>query len=167
MAKTLVLIRHAKSDWGDLMLSDFERPLNHRGEINAPEMAKRLVKRELFPQQFISSPALRAITTAKYFAKELHINPSDIIQKPEIYDALTQSLLSVVNNLDENSDFTALFGHNPALTSLVNYLCNKAIFNIPTCGMALIKFPFDQWKMLSSGTGELVFFDFPKNDNLI
>ncbi len=70
MAKTLLLIRHAKSDWGNLMLSDFERPLNNRGEINAPEMAKRLVKRELFPQQLISSPALRAITTAKYFAKD-------------------------------------------------------------------------------------------------
>ena len=167
MAKTLLLIRHAKSDWGDLMLSDFERPLNHRGEINAPEMAKRLVKRELFPQQFISSPAIRAITTAKYFAKELHINPSDIIQKKEIYDALTNSLMEVVNNLDESSNFTALFGHNPGITGLVNYLINQEISHLPTCGMALIKFPFDQWKMVSSGTGELVFFDFPKNDNLI
>ncbi len=167
MAKTLLLIRHAKSDWGDLMLSDFERPLNHRGEINAPEMAKRLVKRELFPQQFISSPALRAITTAKYFAKELHINPSDIIQEKEIYDALTNSLMKVVNNLDESSNFTALFGHNPGITGLVNYLINQEISHLPTCGMALIKFPFDQWKMVSSGTGELVFFDFPKNDNLI
>ncbi len=167
MAKTLLLIRHAKSDWGDLMLSDFERPLNHRGEINAPEMAKRLVKRELFPKQFISSPALRAITTAKYFAKELHINPSDIIQEKEIYDALTNSLMEVVNNLDESSNFTALFGHNPGITGLVNYLINQEISHLPTCGMALIKFPLDQWKMVSSGTGELVFFDFPKNDNLI
>ena len=167
MAKTLLLIRHAKSDWGDLMLSDFERPLNHRGEINAPEMAKRLAKRELFPQQFISSPALRAITTAKYFAKELHINSADIIQEKDIYDALTNSLLEVVNNLDESSNFTALFGHNPGITGLVNYLSNQEISHLPTCGMALIKFPFDQWKMVSSGTGELVFFDFPKNNSFI
>jgi phosphohistidine phosphatase len=167
MAKTLLLIRHAKSDWADQMLSDFNRPLNHRGEINAPEMAKRLVKRALFPQQFISSPALRAISTANHFAKELKINPTDIIQENKIYDALTNSLLEVVNNLDESSNFTALFGHNPGITGLVNYLTNQEIFNIPTCGMALIKFPFDQWKMLSSGTGELVFFDFPKNNSLI
>jgi len=166
MAKTLLLIRHAKSDWADLMLSDFKRPLNQRGENNAPEMAKRLVKRDLFPQQFISSPALRAISTAKYFAKELHINPEDIIQEPEIYDALTNSLLEVVNNLDDSSDFTALFGHNPGITGLVNYLSDEKLFHMPTCGMALIKFPFDQWKMLSSGTGELVFFDFPKNESL-
>ena len=167
MAKTLLLIRHAKSDWGNLMLSDFERPLNHRGEINAPEMAKRLVKRELFPQQLISSPALRAITTAKYFAKELHINVEVIIQEKDIYNALTDTLLEVVNNLDESSNFTALFGHNPGITELINYLSNQEISHLPTCGMALIKFPFDQWKMVSSGTGELVFFDFPKNDNLI
>ena len=167
MAKTLLLIRHAKSDWGNLMLSDFERPLNHRGEINAPEMAKRLVKRELFPQQLISSPALRAITTAKYFAKELHINAEVIIQEKDIYNALTNTLLEVVNNLDESSNFTALFGHNPGITELINYLSNQEISHLPTCGMALLKFPFDQWKMVSSGTGELVFFDFPKNDNLI
>jgi len=166
MAKSLLLIRHAKSDWADLMLSDFKRPLNPRGESNAPEMAKRLVKRALFPKQFISSPALRAITTANHFAKELHIKPSDIIQEPEIYDALTNTLLEIVNNLDENSDFTALFGHNPGITGLVNYLSNNEIFHMPTCGMALIKFPFDNWKMLSKSTGELVFFDFPKNENL-
>jgi len=166
MPKSLLLIRHAKSDWADLMLSDFKRTLNHRGDVNAPEMAKRLVKRQLFPQQLISSPAIRAISTAKHFATELNIKPSDIIQEPEIYDALTQSLLSVVNNLDENSDFTALIGHNPALTGLVNYLCDQTIFNIPTCGMALIKFPFEKWKMVSKGTGDLIFFDFPKNDKL-
>jgi phosphohistidine phosphatase len=166
MAKTLLLIRHAKSDWADLMLSDFKRPLNPRGESNAPEMAKRLVKRELFPQQFVSSPALRAITTAKLFAGELNIKPAEIIQVPEIYDALTNTLLEIVNNLNENSDFTALFGHNPGITGLVNYLCNQDVFHMPTCGMVLIKFPFDKWQMISQGTGELVFFDFPKNESI-
>jgi phosphohistidine phosphatase len=166
MAKTLLLIRHAKSEWADQELSDFKRPLNLRGESNAPEMAKRLVKRELFPQQFVSSPALRAITTAKLFASELNIKPADIIQEPEIYDALTNTLLEIVNNLDDDSDFTALFGHNPGITGLVNYLCNQEVFHMPTCGMALIQFPFDKWQMLSQGTGELAFFDFPKNESI-
>jgi len=165
MAKTLLLIRHAKSDWADLMLPDFKRPLNQRGEKNAPAMAKRLVNKELFPQQLVSSPALRAITTARYFATELNIDPADIIQEPEIYDALTNSLLEIVNNLSESSDFTALFGHNPSLTSLVNYFCGDVVFNMPTCGMALIKFPFDQWQLLSHGTGELIFLDSPKNES--
>lgn len=164
MAKKLLIIRHAKSDWADINLSDFDRPLNKRGKKNAPEMAKRLVKRGLFPKQLVSSPALRAMTTAEYFAKELGIKKSEILKDPEIYEALTQSLLDTINHLDDRSDLTALFGHNPGITQLVNDLCNSNIYNIPTCGMALIRFPFDHWEMVSRGTGELIFFDYPRNE---
>lgn len=164
MSKKLLIIRHAKSDWADFNLSDFNRSLNKRGEKNAPEMAKRLVKKGLFPKQLVSSPALRAITTAKYFAKELGIKKSEILKEPDIYEALTQTLLDTINNLDDRSDFTALFGHNPGITQLVNDLCDSDIYNIPTCGMALIGFPFDQWEMISRGTGELIFFDYPRNE---
>lgn len=163
MAKHLLLIRHAKSDWGDINLRDFKRPLNNRGHHNAPEMAQRLVKRNLIPEQIVSSPALRAITTAEYFAREFGMDSAEIIQESEIYDALPFTLLEIINNLDDQSDFTALIGHNPGLTSLLNIFCDTSIQNIPTCGMAFIRFPFDSWKMLISGTGELVFFDYPKN----
>jgi len=166
MDKTLLLIRHGKSDWGDIELSDIKRPLNARGESNAPEMAKRLVKRELIPQQLISSPALRAITTARYFATEFNIDPADIIQNKKIYDSLTMGLLEVVNELDESSDFTALIGHNPSLTGLVNYFCGNVTYHMPTCGMALIKFPVDKWELLSMGNGELIFIDSPKNESI-
>ena len=105
-----------------------------------------------------------AITTAKYFAEELGIKKSEILKEPEIYEALTQTLLDTISNLDDRSDFTALFGHNPGITQLVNDLCDSDIYNIPTCGMALIGFPFDQWEMVSRGTGELIFFDYPKNE---
>ena len=71
MSKQLLLVRHAKSDWDNPKLSDFDRPLNSRGEKNAPEMAKRLLKKGLIPQQIVSSPAVRAITTARYFKKSL------------------------------------------------------------------------------------------------
>ncbi len=166
MAKQLLVIRHAKSEWGDLNLRDFNRPLNNRGHQNAPEMAKRLLNRNLIPQQIVSSPALRAITTAEYFAEVLGINSKDIIKEPEIYDALPFNLLDIINNFDENSDFTALVGHNPGLTNLVNLYCDTSIQNIPTCGIALIHFPFDSWKMLGRGTGDLLLFDYPKNTAL-
>lgn len=164
MSKQLLIIRHAKSDWGDFNLPDFDRPLNKRGKQNAPEMAKRLVKKNLFPQQLVSSPALRAITTAKLFAEELGIKKSEIVKEPGIYEALSKTLLDTINHFDEGFDFIALFGHNPGLTQLVNDLCSSDIYNIPTCGMALINFPFDKWELLSRGTGELIFFDYPKNE---
>lgn len=163
MAKQLLIIRHAKSEWGDFNIKDFNRPLNGRGHKNAPEMSSRLLSKNLIPQQIVSSPALRAITTAEYFAKTFGINSTDIIKEPEVYDALPFSLLDIINNFDDSKNFIALVGHNPGLTNLVNLYCDTSIQNIPTCGMALIHFPFDSWKMLSRGTGDLLLFDYPKN----
>ncbi len=164
MSKQLLLVRHAKSDWDNIKLSDFDRPLNSRGEKNAPEMARRLLKRGKIPQQIVSSPAVRALTTAQHFAKELGLNKSDIVKEEEIYEALTSTLINVVNLLDNSYSFTALFGHNPGITDLVSKLCNKDLYNIPTCGMVLIQFPFPDWSMISVGTGEIVFYDYPKNE---
>lgn len=166
MPKQLLIIRHAKAEEADFKKSDFKRALSTRGEKNAQEMAQRLQVKKIKPQILLSSPALRAISTANYFATGLGIPTSEIIQDPEIYDALSNTLLDCINKIDDEADFVALFGHNPALTHLVNTFCNSIIYNIPTCGMALIKFPFDSWKMLSQGTGDLIFYDFPKNQQV-
>lgn len=161
MPKRLLIIRHAKAEEADFKKPDFKRALSQRGEKNAQEMAKRLKSKNLHPQILYSSPALRAISTARYFADELGIPQSEIIQDQEIYDALTGTLLQCINNMDDQKDFVALFGHNPSLTDLVNKFCGAYIYNIPTCGIALIQFPFDSWRMLSMGTGELIHYDFP------
>ncbi len=165
MPKQLLVIRHAKAEEADFKKPDFKRALSHRGEKNAQEMAKRLKTKDLQPQILYSSPALRAISTARFFADELGISQSEIIQDQEIYEALTDTLLHCINQLDDQADFVALFGHNPAITDLVNKFCGADIYNIPTCGIALIQFPFDSWNMLSVGTGELMLYDYPKNEH--
>ena len=165
MPKQLLVIRHAKAEEADFKKPDFKRALSHRGEKNAQEMAKRLKTKDLQPQILYSSPALRAISTARFFADELGIAQSEIIQDQEIYEALTDTLLHCINQLDDQADFVALFGHNPAITDLVNKFCGADIYNIPTCGIALIQFPFDSWNMLSVGTGELMLYDYPKNEH--
>lgn len=165
MAKQLLLVRHGKSDWGNTDLSDFDRPLNKRGKENAPEMAERLINRGLKIGQIVSSPAKRAKSTAKYFADAYNI---DHIQFEEsIYEANTSALLKVVNGLDDDAENVVMFGHNPGFTDFANELCNADIYNIPTAGMVLISFPFDSWRMVSKGTGELIFFDYPKNSDEI
>ncbi|MEE1944803.1 histidine phosphatase family protein [Pedobacter sp. KR3-3] len=163
MGKQLLLIRHAKSDWGNAGLRDFDRPLNGRGKNNAPEMAERLVKQQIVPELMVSSPALRAITTAKYFAAAWHIPIENIQLEPAIYEANVKSLLKVINQLDDQYDQIALFGHNPGLTDLANYLCNGHIVNMPTASVIRIQFPFDSWKLISSNTGNVLLFDYPKS----
>jgi phosphohistidine phosphatase len=164
MAKQLLLIRHAKSDWGNADLRDFDRPLNKRGKANAPEMANRLVKLKIVPDLIVSSPALRAFTTAKLFAAAWEIPENAIQKESSIYEANVSALINVINGLDNQFDRIALFGHNPGFTDLANYL-NGHIANMPTCSVVLFEFPFDDWSMVSANTGEVLLFDYPKSGN--
>jgi phosphohistidine phosphatase len=163
MSKQLLIIRHAKSDWEDRSLKDFDRPLNKRGHRDAPEMAGRLLKKYIIPQLLVSSPAKRALTTARYFAETLNFDKKEIQLEEGIYEASSTALITIINKLNNRYDVIAIFGHNPGLSDLVSKLSGDSNFNIPTCGMVLIKFPFDDWEMAGSGTGEVQFFDYPKN----
>ena len=161
--KHLLIIRHAKSDWGERGLEDFDRPLNERGQRNAPEMAKRLIQRNIIPELVVSSPALRAKSTAAYFAEIFGYGQDDIVEEPRIYEASASTLLQLINNWDNRYNSIALVGHNPGLTELAIKLSDFDDPNIPTCGVALLEFPFDDWRMISAGTGEVKMYDYPKN----
>lgn len=160
--KQLIIVRHGKSDWGNADLTDFDRPLNTRGHKNAPEMVERLIKKGLKPALIVSSPALRAITTANYFAKGWNIETSAILQEETIYEANVKTLLQIVNRLKDSDESVALFGHNPGLTDFINYLTDEYA-SMPTCGVAIIMFPFNQWELVSAETGNLSLFDYPKS----
>ena len=162
MSKHLYLIRHAKSDWS-FEVNDIDRPLNTRGFNDAPEMARRLIERGGTPQLLISSPAKRALTTAQIFAEQLHTAVRDIRIDPRIYEALPQTLLGIINEIDNRYDRAALFGHNPGITSLVNLLADDYMANIPTCGVVQLVFEdAADWMSVSSGLGKIVLFDSPK-----
>ncbi len=161
--KQLFLIRHGKSDWKNSdVLSDFDRPLNHRGNKDAPNMAKKILKRGVLPQLLVSSPAVRAISTAKHFA-DVWDAPLNIQTEASIYEAGIAELLHVVTNYNDDFDRIAMFGHNPGFTDFANYLCDEDIYNIPTAGIVIINFNTDQWEEVSYHTGTMLLFDFPKN----
>ncbi|MEJ5994949.1 histidine phosphatase family protein [Pedobacter sp. Du54] len=163
MAKRLLLIRHAKSDWGNPSVRDFDRPLNKRGYANAPEMGKRMVNQNIYPDLVISSPALRALTTAKYFSKEWEIDENNIQTDKTIYEATLKNLLNVVHQFDNRFNTIALFGHNPGLTDFANYLSEVNIYNMPTCSIVMLEFSFNDWHLVSSSTAKVLLFDYPKS----
>ena len=163
--KTLYLVRHAKSSWKDGILSDHERPLNKRGEQDAPQMGKRLQRRQPEPEVIISSPAVRAKMTAKILATEIGYPKSGIIVDERIYAADPEDLVSVIRGLDKTVDCVMLVGHNPALTQLVNSLVQCDIANVPTCGIAVLGFHMDSWGDIESARAELLYFDYPKKES--
>ncbi len=162
MNKQLLLVRHAKSDWGDLDLNDFDRPLNTRGFANAPAMGERLKNKNILPDAIVSSPALRAITTAKLIASKINFDTEKIVQNLKIYEASELDLLKTVNQFDNTLNFVALFGHNGGISNFANYLTNSTIYNMPTCGMVLLMFDTDDWATVSGDTGHVLFYDYPK-----
>ncbi|QNL49541.1 histidine phosphatase family protein [Olivibacter sp. SDN3] len=161
MAKSLYLIRHAKSDWS-LNLPDFERPLNKRGIRDAPIMAKRLAAQVQTPELVITSPAQRALSTALTFADILAKDQKAFIQESDLYEADTSTWLHVINGINDRYDCVAGFGHNPGITHFTQYVTDKFDVDFPTCAIALITFDIESWQEVSRGIGTLVWFDYPK-----
>ena len=160
--KTVYIVRHAKSSWDYHSLRDSERPLNNRGLRDAPFMAKMLRKKGAKPDAIISSPAVRALTTATFFKNELHIEGADILIKDEIYEAMASTIIHLIQNLPEDLNTVMLFGHNPTFTSVANMFSEKFIGNMPTCSIARINADIQNWKEFKEGNGKVVEFHFPK-----
>ena len=163
MGKELLLVRHAKSSWDDSYLDDHDRPLNERGLRNAPEMGKRLQGSIVRLDVWISSTALRAITTAEILAEQVGFPPDQIQRTKDLYHASVTALQEFIAELDDGTDNVALFGHNPGMTNLVANLYGLPIDNLPTCGVVHLQFREANWKAASSALPARVTFDFPKN----
>lgn len=163
--KTLFIIRHAKSSWDASNIDDFERPLNDRGKHDAPRMGKRLKEKDIQPTLLLSSPAKRALSTAKRIAKVLKYPKDDIKTDRRLYHADEETMLTIVRELKEKQDVVMIFSHNPGLTEFVNSLMDGEldIDNVPTCGVVAFKLDLDTWKDVDWGKGKLLFFDYPKS----
>lgn len=161
--RVLSLIRHAKSSWDYPELGDFERPLNARGRRDAPEMARRLSGELERPLRLVSSPALRAITTAQIFAEALALKLSDIRVEPRIYDATLGTLLDLVNSLDNDDAHVVLFGHNPGFTELAQLFADVPFAEMPTCAVVTLRFEAPVWREVAPRCGSLVRYRFPKD----
>jgi phosphohistidine phosphatase len=162
--KTLLIIRHAKAE-SVFTLHDFERPLNDRGKNDAPEMADRLRIKKIKIDAFVSSPATRALQTAKYFAKAYNKETADIILITSLYHAAPEVFFEVVNDLDDAFERVAIFAHNPGITEFVNELeAGIRIDNMPTCGVFSVQSNASRWIDFKKSKKEYLFFDYPKNN---
>jgi phosphohistidine phosphatase len=163
--KTLIVIRHAKSSWDNPELSDFNRPLNERGERDAPKMAKRFKEKEITVNAMVSSPAERALATCRVFADILGFPEGNIQTSKDLYHAGDEEILDVVRGLKDlpvGDEVVMIFGHNPGLTEFVNNLIEEDIDNIPTTGVVCCKLDVERWTDVRWACGEREFFDYPK-----
>lgn len=158
--KRLILIRHGKSSWEN-NLPDHERPLKKRAFKDADVVLNTFDHFYQTGALFWSSYANRARTTAELFKKKLNVAEEDFVIKKELYTFNQNELLSVIQTCPNDRDKLVVFGHNPAMTILVNHLGDKKIDNLPTTGLCVIDFEQDNWKDINDGKTILTLF--PKN----
>ena len=158
----LTLVRHAKSSRDDMSLEDFLRPLNDRGKRDAPEIGRRLRESGVQPDLIVSSPAKRAIKTAKMIACEIDFPEADILEAEEIYEAEAGELLKLLQGLPAEKRDVLLVGHNPGVTDFANLFLQTGIDNMPTCGVVRLAFDAQHWRDIFPQRASLLVFDFPK-----
>ena len=161
--KTLLICRHAKSDWSNLYLKDFDRELNERGLRDAPMMGKRLHSRGFVPDLIISSSAKRASQTAKLIAQELDYPLKSIHWEEKLYHAPPAIIQQTIFETDNSISTLMIVCHNPGITDFINQQCGIITENLPTCGMAAFRYEANSWEQYPTSPCELFFYDFPKN----
>jgi len=160
--KTLTLVRHAKSSWKDNSLADRDRPLNKRGKRDAPEMGRRIAAAGIRPSLIVSSPAVRAWTTAKIIANEIGY-PREFLQRDNgLYLASVNGILDVIVAQDPGFNNLMLVGHNPGFTDFANYLVPGLTNNMPTASVVSVELDSEDWSLYDKPAAELLFYDFPK-----
>ena len=158
--KRLILIRHSKSSWKDVSLTDFNRPLNGRGKSDGPLMADYLKSKINKIDYLHSSSSVRTFETSKYFINQIQFGKVEY--DDSLYHSSVTTILNLIRNYSENYRSAMIIAHNPGLTNLINNITNISLDNLPTTGLAEIEFNINSWSKLSYKNSNLIDLKFPK-----
>lgn len=159
--KRLILMRHAKSSWGDAGLADSDRPLNDRGLRDAPRMGRHLRAQKLRPDLVLSSPAERARKTAALVAEAARLQTGRVRHDERIYETDAARLLEVVSQLEEDAEEVLLVGHNPGMEQLLQLLTGESR-RMTTAALALVTLDIEKWNKAREHSGRLEWHVRPK-----
>lgn len=148
--KTLLLMRHAKSSWGNSSLSDHDRPLNQRGERACRLMGSFLSEQNLIPDKIICSTAVRAKKTVEGLVETLPF-ANDIDYRRDLYHADVDILLEELQTLPDDIEIVMLVGHNPGMDEFLDVICDEQD-HMPTAAIAEIEFDIQNWHRLRANS---------------
>lgn len=160
--KRLIILRHAKAEKDAPRHADFERKLSGRGESDAAEMGRRLAHRGVHPEEIVSSPARRALETAKIVARELDFPWGAIRLSKRAYLADPETLLAIVQACPDEVETLFLVGHNPGVSELAHLLVRRFAEELPTCAAVAIDCAADTWGGIRPACGSLRWYEMPR-----
>ncbi|WP_163025997.1 SixA phosphatase family protein [Chachezhania antarctica] len=160
MTRTLILMRHAKSSWGDPGLDDHDRPLNNRGRRSAVALGAWLAREGFVPDQVLCSTATRTQHTFKGLG--IGVQPS---LRPDLYHADPADMLAALR--DATGQTVLLIGHNPGIADFAQQLVanppqHDRFEDYPTGATLVARFDIEVWTALEPGTGAAAGFVIPR-----
>ena len=155
MLKKIFLIRHAEAALPDGGMKDFDRPLTALGIRDATNLGKYLYAKDILPDVFLSSSAIRTRQTSDEIAIQIKYEMSKISFKDRLYEPSVRELLLEINQL-EKGNVALMVSHNPSISYLAEYLSGEPIGNMPPGGCVELDFPFESWAMISEKTGDVI-----------
>lgn len=161
--RILLLLRHAKASRGDVSMRDFERPLEPRGELDAPRVGRELAARGPLPSLVVSSPAVRARQTTEAFMQAAGLSV-ELQFNDGIYSATAGELMKIIWLLPDDHDTVLLVGHNPGFEEMLARLA-RAYNTLPTAGLACLELPAQSWSDIEDGSARLRWLITPDSIN--
>jgi len=158
--KRVHLLRHAKSSWEDLALTDHQRPLKKRGRKDAALMAPAIERAGWQTTVVHCSSAVRAVQTLEHVLAALPSAPGPVFFHDALYSFDDRVLVDWLGSRSE--DDITLVGHNPALHQLHEWLSEHRIENFPTCAYSQLSVDVRHWSELRAGCATLNAFVTPR-----
>ena len=165
--KLLGLLRHAKSDWDDLSLRDYDRGLNDRGRRGAALMGRHIASHGVKWDTIIASPATRVRCTLEASGLAVPVQ-----WEKTAYLADSDALIDLLNRLEGDPRRVLLAGHNPGLQDLIltldsgkgdDHLHEEVAIKYPTASFAVLELDIDAWADCAPGCGRIVHFARPRD----
>ena len=168
--KTLGLLRHAKSDWDDMALRDFERGLNERGRRGAALMGRHIKQHGVAFDAILASPAERVRRTLAASGLEVPVHWEEAA-----YLADADALMALAAKIPDDPSSLLIVGHNPGLQELVLALSgsreddgaagllDEVAIKYPTASFAVMELAIDRWDAIAPDCGRLAHFARPRD----
>jgi phosphohistidine phosphatase len=161
--KTIIMVRHATAESKDADKSDFERSLIKKGRKDAGTMVEWYMQQGEAPDLLLSSPANRAIETARIFAKEMAYPKKKIMLNESLYaSADTSEFLKILQALDDKHDSVMVFGHDPAFSDFAKYMVEGFADDLPKCSVFAFTVNRKKWGTMRAGGGKCLCFEHPR-----
>lgn len=165
--KTIYLMRHAKSSWQQPDMLDIDRPILKEGVLRTQKVIDYLLKNNIQIKSIVSSPANRAVSTARLVGETYGVNSQDILIAKQLYQADKVDFEDTIYSLPDTWSHVLLVSHNPGITDFANsFIQTNKIDSIPTSGIVAINLDINQWTDLRLAKAVVDFILYPKNINI-